>query len=104
MKVTVLTALVFVGALVVACGDEGYSDQIRAARSVGSPSGSSEAHRVRVTRLSIFHDELAYGNDRGVYLIEDTATGTEFIGVSGVGIAEVGSHSCGKSCRSGDER
>ncbi|MDK4687856.1 hypothetical protein [Kingella negevensis] len=34
----------------------------------------------------------AYGNKRGVYVIKDSDTGREFVGISGVGIAELGSH------------
>lgn len=54
---------------------------------------SADADRVSVTKLSEFRDELAYNNWRGVYLIRDKQTGMEFIGISGVGISEVGSHS-----------
>ena len=52
--------------------------------------------RIVVKRLSIFTDSLAYRNDRGIYLIVDTETGKEYIGVSGIGIAESGSHTSGK--------
>jgi hypothetical protein len=68
---------------------------------------SGDGNRVTVTRLSKFRDSLAYDNERGVYLIRDTQTGKEFIGVSGIGITELGSHTyaCGKSrCTTGDER
>lgn len=69
---------------------------------------SADADRVSVTKLSEFRDELAYNNWRGVYLIRDKQTGTEFIGVSGIGITELGSHtySCGNkmTCTAGDER
>lgn len=53
--------------------------------------------RVKVTRVGVFKDDLAYGSRRGVYIIIDTDTGKEFVGVSGVGVAEMGSHSAGKS-------
>lgn len=62
-----------------------------------------QSQRVSVERIGVFRDEIAYGNTRGVYLITDHETGAEFIGVSGVGIAETGSHSAGKS-RVSDER
>ena len=48
--------------------------------------------RVQVRRLSVIEDTIAYGDRRGVYLITDTKTGREYIGVSGVGITETGSH------------
>jgi hypothetical protein len=48
--------------------------------------------RIIVKRIGIFEDALAYHNRRGVYLIQDTVTGHEFIGISGVGISDLGNH------------
>ncbi len=62
-----------------------------------------DQNRVQVTRIGVFKDDLAYNDRRGVYVIVDTKTGKEYIGISGVGIQEVGSHSVGKS-RVSDER
>lgn len=53
---------------------------------------SSDADRIKVTKMSEFRDTLAYDNWRGVYLIQDQQTGEEYIGISGIGISEVGSH------------
>lgn len=53
---------------------------------------SSDADRIKVTKMSEFRDILAYDNWRGVYLIQDQQTGKEYIGISGIGISEVGSH------------
>jgi hypothetical protein len=64
---------------------------------------SGDGNRVTVTRLSRFSDNLAYDNERGVYLIRDNETGQEFIGISGIGISELGSHRSGKRTV-GDER
>lgn len=50
-----------------------------------------------VTRVAIFEDELAYNNRRGIYEIVDLNTGKKYLGVSGIGICEIGSHSVGKS-------
>lgn len=61
------------------------------------------ASRVSVERIGVFEDTLAYGDRRGVYVIRYLETGREFIGVSGIGISEVGSHSSGKSTHR-DER
>lgn len=61
------------------------------------------APRITVERISIFADKLAYGNERGIYIIRDAATGKEYIGVSGIGISETGSHQSGK-VRQSDER
>lgn len=57
----------------------------------------------RVERVAVFHDDLAYGEHRGIYEITNTETGQHFVGISGVGVAEVGSHTQGKSLAE-DER
>ena len=65
-----------------------------------------ENNRISVTRVGIFEDDIAYGSRRGVYLIVDSKTGKEYIGISGVGISENACHwvSTGKSgyCQSDD--
>lgn len=59
--------------------------------------------RITVTRVGIFNDELAYSNKRGIYIIKDTTTGKEYVGVSGIGISELGMHRTGKT-QTQDER
>lgn len=59
--------------------------------------------RVDVTRIGVFRDDLAYSGRRGVYVIRDKKTGAEFLGISGIGISELGSHQSGK-VSVGDER
>ena len=59
--------------------------------------------RFKVERIGVFADGLAYGDKRGIYVITDTKTGQEFVGISGIGISELGSHQAGKSSTS-DER
>ena len=49
--------------------------------------------RINVTRIGVFPDTLAYGDKRGIYVIKDNYSGKEYIGISGIGISEVGSHS-----------
>jgi hypothetical protein len=61
------------------------------------------AGRFKVERVGVFSDGLAYGDKRGIYVITDTKTGQEFVGVSGVGISELGRHQSGKTSVS-DER
>lgn len=56
-----------------------------------------EVNRFTVTRVATFGDGLAYGGVRGVYTITDTTTGRQYVGVSGVGISELGSHQAGKA-------
>ena len=53
------------------------------------------AGRFSVQRVGVFRDTLAYENQRGIYLIRDTKTEREYIGVSGIGISEIGSHTEG---------
>ncbi len=56
-----------------------------------------------VVRVARMRDDLAYNGNRGIYRITDRRTGDTFIGISGIGIAETGSHLSGKVTR-GDER
>ncbi|MDK4680789.1 hypothetical protein QDY71_10490 [Kingella negevensis] len=58
---------------------------------LGSKLGIETNQRFAIVRVSVFEDKLAYGNKRGVYVIKDSDTGREFVGISGVGIAELGS-------------
>lgn len=90
-------------ALLAACSPD--TDMEMSKRSVNAPAvtKAENSPRVTVERIGVFRDELAYGERRGVYVIRDAATGKEYIGVSGVGIAETGSHQSGKVF-AGDER
>lgn len=92
-------------ALLAGCGPEPTMqmrslEQERQQRSV---SAMDSNQRIQVTRIGVFRDETAYQNRRGVYVIVDKQTGREYIGISGVGISEVGDHPAGKS-RVRDER
>ncbi len=58
----------------------------------------------QVTRIAVIVDDLAYDGRRGIYLVRNSVTGQEYVGVSGVGISEIGQHTCGKSCVTTDER
>ena len=53
--------------------------------------------RFSVSRVGVFKDDTAYDGRRGIYVVIDNKTGQEFVGVSGVGIAELGIHIVGKS-------
>jgi hypothetical protein len=63
----------------------------------------SDNTRFSVTRVGVFTDDLAYNNRRGIYVITDRKTGAEYLGVSGIGVSELGSHLVGK-IHSEDER
>ena len=72
-----------------------------------TPPKSETRGRFQVERVGKFDDGLAYGGERGIYVVYDVKTGREYVGVSGVGIAETGSHGsmCGKvGCSVADER
>lgn len=55
-----------------------------------------QSTRFEVVQVGIFRDPLAYSGRRGIYVITDNKTGKEFVGISGVGISESGSHMAGK--------
>ena len=50
-----------------------------------------------------FRDNQAYSSFRGIYILKDKNTNKEYIGISGIGIAEIGSHTTGKTSTT-DER
>jgi hypothetical protein len=50
-----------------------------------------------------FYDRFAYNSYRRIYLMVDRRSGREYVGISGVGISEVGSHPSGKTTQQ-DER
>lgn len=60
--------------------------------------------RFSVARVQRFNDTFAYNGERGIYIIKDSQTGAEYIGISGIGITEVARHNCGKACSRADER
>lgn len=65
--------------------------------------GAFPGNRFKVERVGLFKDDLAYDGHRGIYIITDTKTGQELVGLSGIGISELGSHKSGKA-RHSDER
>lgn len=66
-------------------------------------SYANQSTRISVTRVGVIYDNIAYRGSRGVYVIRDNETGVEYIGVSGVGVCESGSHKVGKNTHQ-DER
>lgn len=74
----------------------------RPTQNVAVETSATEG-RVSVRRIECVQDSLAYGGVRGIYIITDNKTGKEFIGISGIGISEIGSHSSGKTLHQ-DER
>lgn len=62
--------------------------------SLGTISNSG---RFKVQRVAVFKDELSYYQRRGIYLIIDSRSGKEYLGISGIGISETGRHQVGKT-------
>lgn len=84
-----------IASLVAGCKLE-LSQQLEQRRASSEISVASSS-RFTVERLQVLDDDLAYNGQRGLYLITDTHTGQEFVGLSGVGISELGMHLSGKS-------
>lgn len=100
LKSTPLVTIVGVGAAVVAAVaffGPGIIDRIQnptaKVEMKRTIAGNIDSGRFTVTLGAKFKDGLAYDGERGIYMITDHKTGKEFVGVSGVGIAELGSHS-----------
>lgn len=97
------TLMIMAALTLAACSPEPDMEMQTRQRLAAPAAPVPDGDRVKVERIGVFKDDLAYNERRGVYVIRDKATGREFIGVSGVGIAETGSHQSGK-VRVSDER
>lgn len=93
MRITLPLLLLLVG-----CGPDATITMTRPT-PIEAPTPTN---RFGVELVAVFKDALAYDGKRGIYIITDS-DGKQFIGVSGIGIAERASHSSGKSSRQ-DER
>lgn len=98
-------ALLCLLSMLVACGPQVDTPlQTTSAASHGEADMKpAVGPRFSVTRVGVFTDGLAYESKRGIYTIVDRQTGREYVGISGVGIAETGLHSEGKTSEE-DER
>jgi len=68
------------------------------------PAPSAPAGRFTLVLVEKVHDYLAYADERGIYILTDTKTGEQFVGVSGIGITELGRHQTGKNTYVEDDR
>lgn len=73
-------------------GSSAKSKRIEFFEEVDEEAEDEVETRITVEWLGKFDDDLAYGGERGVYLIKDNEKKTEYIGISGIGISERGSH------------
>lgn len=53
--------------------------------------------RYKIKRVAVLYDDTAYNYRRGIYEIVDTKTNKKYLGISGIGISELGNHSSGKT-------
>jgi hypothetical protein len=67
------------------------------------PGPFEDETRFEIRRVGVIKDDIAYHERRAIYVITDTRTGKEYMGLSGVGISELGSHAAAKT-RVADER
>lgn len=96
-----MKAIIAVSAILALAGCEQSPDSMQRYRA--EPIIYKSSDRFKVERVGVFHDGLAYSGERGIYVITDTETRQEFVGVSGIGISELASHQSGKT-RTSDER
>jgi len=54
---------------------------------------------VRIVKTGVFSDDTAYGRVRCSYEITDLKTGRRYIGISGIGIAELNAYNDGENMR-----
>lgn len=56
-----------------------------------------DSGRFDLKKIQTFSDTDSYNYKRSVYILIDKETGKEFVGVSGVGISELSTHTSGKT-------
>lgn len=61
------------------------------------PTVHAEPPRFEVVRVQRFSDDLACGNEHGIYIVRDKKTGQKYLGVSAIGISENGRHRSGEN-------
>lgn len=87
-------AIVGLAALVAGCSP---SSTMNMKTESEIETGSEIGTNYTILRVGVFKDDLAYKKLRGIYEIVDNKTGKTYIGISGIGICETGSHSSGKT-------
>ena len=97
MRVTTTIFLCFAGLAIAACAPP-------PTMGMTTEQQTQANNDWEVRRVATFRDDLAYDSRRGIYVLTEKSTGREWVGISGIGISELGSHTCGKGCVTGDER
>lgn len=88
------TGCILVVVLLAGCIPEPQPQPHEAPLNVAPPPVEGERFVVQIVQK--FRDDFAYEDVRAVYLITDVETGRKYLGVSGIGISELGSHSDGE--------
>jgi hypothetical protein len=104
MKTLTLTKMIGVGLIglsILGCGPK-PTIKMRTETESKEMVNSREGSRYSIKRVAVFEDDLAYENKRGIYEIIDNKTGHTYLGVSGIGITELGSHSVTTSTGDGE--
>lgn len=101
--VGILSSVLAFGLIFSGCDEEKRYPGVDGRYPVKNETVSDNSSDFLLIKKQTFYDESAYGNVRNVYILKDKVTGKEYIGVSGIGISERGSHSAGKTSVS-DER
>ena len=84
MKKTIATIAIISALTLVGCSPEPDT-----ALTIAPPN---QGTRFTVERVGVIEDDLAYNNRRGIYVLTDRQTDKQYVGMSGVGISELGSH------------
>ena len=82
---------------VLAAGGGGCDDKSDPTKIEVRQPTEAAGTRVKVEQLGWFADDTSYKGYRRIYLFTDTATGRQYLGVTGVGVDDVGAHKQGKS-------
>jgi hypothetical protein len=86
-------ALLLCALLVSSCEDGTYRpEREMQAVPMSAAAEAAAGQRFDVRLEQVVADEIAYGGRRGIYSIVDRTTGREYVGLSGVGITELGAH------------
>lgn len=90
-------AVVAIAVALAGCRPAGLEPTMGMGVTGAVPNSWESNPRFSVSRIGIFADDVAYDGRRVAIVVIDNKTGQEFVGVSGVGIAELRAHSAGKS-------
>jgi hypothetical protein len=96
MRIKLSIALITLSLALYGCSEDYIKNKAAISTKVAVDT-SVEIDGIKVTKIGVINDSTAYGSERAVYRITDSKTGKEFIGISGVGISETGTHRTGKA-------